>query len=94
MDWKAWKLSRQNMAGAAMRQLFLRAAICALIAIVGVHFVAADQRWLLLVLVGICGIVISLTRAAFDKTLSRAERIVFVLWDVIIFLILIGLILF
>ncbi|MFQ3662308.1 MAG: hypothetical protein SNJ69_07925 [Chloroflexaceae bacterium] len=76
-----------------MKQLFLIAAIFALIALIGANFVAADPwRLPLLLLAGICGLVLSLVRVlAFDRTLTRGQRIVSILYEATFWLVVIGL---
>lgn len=84
------------MEGASVKQLFVIASICALVALVGAFFVATDQwRRLLFVLAVICGLVMSFARIlAFDRTLTRMERTVSILYEAAFWLILIGLFLF
>ncbi len=84
------------MTGAFVKQLFVIASICALIAMIGALFVDTDQwRRLLFVLAGICGLVMSLARIlVFDRTLTRMERTVSILYESAFWLILISLFLF
>ncbi|MFQ3633365.1 hypothetical protein [Roseiflexus sp.] len=79
-----------------MKQLFVVAAIFALVAMVGALFIAADQwRRLLFVLAGICGLVMSLARIlVFERTLTMMERVVSILYEAAFWIILIGLFLF
>lgn len=79
-----------------MKQLFVIAAFFALLALIGAQFVAADQwRLPLFILAGACTLVMSLARVlAFDRTLTRGQRIVSMLYEVALFLVVIGLLLF
>ncbi len=80
--------------GILMKQLFLIAAIGGSVALVSAFFAPDQWRLPLLVLAGIAGLAMTVARAALNRALTSAQRLVEFLYEVIFWIALIGLIFF